>query len=238
MIATVALMAALACPPSGANWSSTAQFGNTSWQIGYRVNNDEWGAGYGSQTIWTSPTEFGACDIRQPVTSPVNNVKSYPSAGLNLPGYPVSSYKAISSSYNFTPSTTSNGVQFQMLYDMWLNALPGGSDPIEVGVVPFRNLAGQPHGTVLGHAWISGVRYTVRNGTGPGGHLYYTFTPGPYATSGTINLRRPLRWLWRHNYIKTTDKLMNISGGWEIWNSPSTGPFSLRMNSYNVNLVR
>lgn len=221
---------ASSCPPAGATWSSSAQFGNTSWG-NYRVNNDEWGAGYGSQTIWTSPSSFGVCNINQPVTSP-NNVKAYPNAGINYPGQAWSAYNNLRGNFDMTQSVIPASANVQMLWDIWLRSLPNGIDPVEIGIVPWRHDVGSPWGKLLGTAKIYGVTYDVLDSTSPGGHRYYTFHARTEFKSGTVHILSALNWLAVHGVIDMSLTLRNISGGWEIWNAGSD--LLLQMDNFSV----
>jgi len=80
-----------------ANWSTTAQYGSYTTD-GYTFNNDIWGSGAGSQTLWVNSYSNWGVWSDQPNTG---GVKSYPNCAKYI-GTAINSINTCTSSFNVT----------------------------------------------------------------------------------------------------------------------------------------
>ena len=176
--------------PADAAWTATGQW--DSWtNNGYTLNNDVWGSGAGSQTIWArTGTNWGVV-ANHPRTS---GVKAYPHSAKTL-NRKLSSLSSVSSSFNVT--VPSDG-DYETAYDIWANNNAyevmiwtnqhGAVGPIAEtydsnGAVPSaRNI------TVGGHTW------NVYRGSN-GSNAVYSFVRTAGTNSGTVDVLAVLNWL-------------------------------------------
>jgi hypothetical protein len=176
--------------PSDAAWVASGNF--DSWtNNGYTLNNDVWGGGAGSQTIWArTGTNWGVV-ADHPRTS---GVKSYPHTGKTL-NRRLSSLNSVTSSFNV--SVPGDG-DYETAYDIWADNYAyevmiwtnkhGAVGPIassydQNGAVP--DAAGVAIG---GHTW------NVYRGSN-GSNAVFSFLLTGDTDSGTVDVRAVLNWL-------------------------------------------
>ena len=176
--------------PSDAVWVASGQW--DSWtNNGYTLNNDVWGSGAGSQTIWArTGTNWGVV-ANHPRTS---GVKSYPHTGKTL-NRTLSSLSSATSSFNV--SVPADG-DYETAYDIWANNNAyevmiwanqhGAVGPIAEsydanGAVPTaRNV------TAGGHTW------NVYRGSN-GSNAVFSFVRTSNTGTGTVDVLAVLNWL-------------------------------------------
>ncbi|MFC7279054.1 cellulose binding domain-containing protein [Paractinoplanes rhizophilus] len=212
--------------PSDAAWVATGQF--DSWTSnGYTLNNDVWGGGAGSQTIWArSGTNWGVVS-NQPRTS---GVKSYPHTGRTV-NRTLSSLSSISSSFNV--SVPADG-DYETAYDIWADNYAyeimiwtnqkGAVGPIAEsydanGAVPSaRNVSAG------GHTW------NVYRGSN-GSNQVYSFIRTSQTNAATIDIRAVLNWLRTNGWYGDVT-VGEIQFGFEI--SGTAGQSNFVCNSFNL----
>ncbi|GAA5190970.1 hypothetical protein GCM10023322_47310 [Rugosimonospora acidiphila] len=176
--------------PSDAAWVATGAF--DSWtNNGYTLNNDVWGGGAGSQTIWArTGTNWGVVS-NQPRTS---GVKSYPHTGKTL-NRTLSSLHSVSSSFNV--SVPSDG-DYETAYDIWAN-----NNAYEVMIWANQKGAVGPiaesydsNGAVpsASNVNVGGSTWNVYRGSN-GSNAVYSFLRTSATNSATIDVLAVLNWL-------------------------------------------
>jgi hypothetical protein len=164
----------------------------SSWSDnGYNLNNDAWGGGAGSQTIWArSGSNWGV--VAKHPRSP--GIKSYPHSGKGI-NRKLSSLRSITSTFNV--SVPNNG-DYETAYDIWANNNAyeimlwtnwrGAVGPIasrydQNGAVPdARNV------NIGGHTW------NVYRGSN-GANAVFSFLRVGNTNSGTIDVLAVMNWL-------------------------------------------
>ena len=212
--------------PSDAAWVASGQY--DSWtNNGYTLNNDVWGGGAGSQTIWArTGTNWGVV-ANHPRTS---GVKAYPHTGRTL-NRTLSSLSSVTSTFNVT--VPSDG-DYETAYDIWADNYAyevmiwtnqhGAVGPIAEsydanGAVPtVRNL------TVGGHTW------NVYRGSN-GSNAVYSFIRTAGTNSGTINVLAVLNWL-RTNGWYADVTVGDIQFGFEL--TGTAGQSNFTTNSFGI----
>ncbi len=176
--------------PSDAAWVATGNF--DSWTSGgYTLNNDVWGGGAGSQTIWArSGTNWGVV-ADHPRTS---GVKSYPHTGKTL-NRRLSSLNSVTSSFDV--SVPGDG-DYETAYDIW-------ADNYAYEVMIWTNKQGavgpiassyDQNGAVPEVAGVSigGQTWNVYRGSN-GSNAVFSFLRTGDTDSGSVDVRAVLNWL-------------------------------------------
>jgi hypothetical protein len=213
--------------PSDAVWVASGAF--DSWtNNGYTLNNDVWGSGAGTQTIWArTGTNWGVV-ANHPRTS---GVKSYPHTGKTL-NRALSSLGSVSSSFNVT--VPSDG-DYETAYDIWANNNAyevmlwanekGAVGPIAEsydanGAVPSaRNV------NAGGHTW------NVYRGSN-GSNAVFSFVRTSATNSGTVDVLAVMNWLRSQGWWGDVT-VGDIQFGFEL--SGTAGQSSFVCNSFSIN---
>lgn len=213
--------------PSDAAWVASGNW-DTWTNNGYTLNNDVWGSGAGSQTIWArTGTNWGVV-ADHPRTS---GVKSYPHTGKTL-NRTLSSLKSVTSSFNV--SVPGDG-DYETAYDIWANNYAyevmiwtnqhGAVGPIassydQNGAVPdARNV------NVGGHTW------NVYRGSN-GSNAVFSFVRTSTTNSGTVDVLAVLNWLRGQGWWGDVN-VGDIQFGFEI--SGTAGRSNFVSNSFSIN---
>ncbi len=199
--ATTALLMA-ATTASAATYSSSDRWATYS-NGGYTVYNDEWGSGYGSQTLWANTYKDWGVYSTQPSTS---GVKSYANVTKTV-GTALDSLNTATSTYAVTLPGTGN---WEAAYDIWLN-----SSSYEVMVWVDKNGNVGPLGSSIGNLTLNGNTWTVYVGSN-GSNPVYSFVRTSNAASGTVNILGLLKWLENTKGYFTAPTLTSIQFGFEI----------------------
>jgi hypothetical protein len=218
----VAAAAALTVTVTNANaavYESSAQYASYSTG-GYTIYNDEWGSGYGSQTLWVNSASNWGVYSTQPDTS---GVKSYPNDSLSI-GTALNSLSSVTSSFN---ESNPSGGNWESAYDIWLN-----SSSYEVMV--WTDVSGDvsPLGSVVGTVSLAGSTWTLYAGSN-GSNPTYSFVRSGNETSGTINLLDLLQYLENTKGYFSDPTLSTVQYGWEISSTNDTQE-DFTINSYSV----
>jgi hypothetical protein len=187
---------------------------------GYTIHNNEWGNGYGSQTLWVnSATNWGVTST-QPHTS---GVKSYPNTSKSI-GTPLDSLSSATSS--FSENVPSVG-DWESAYDIWLN----GSG-YEVMVWTYKNGNVGPLGSPVGTVNLNGNTWTLYAGNN-GSNPTYSFVPSSNQTSGTVNILGLLKYLENTMGYFSNPTLSTIQYGFEITSTDNT-PQNFAITNYSA----
>jgi hypothetical protein len=214
--AAVTTVSAAAGIPANPTWESAAPL--ASWKNGgFLICNNEWGAGYGPQTIWADSYRHWGVESDQPAGNTV--VETYPCVQKTYDDVPVSSFGAIRD--GFTQSMPSGvGLRAEAADDVWLNDFG-----IEV-MIWVDNHRQIPAGKVISQVTMYGQHFALwRSGT------IYTFVLNHDETSGVTHILTALQWLIKHRYVSAAATLAQVNFGWEI---ASTGgnPMDFTVTSY------
>ena len=212
--------------PSDAAWVASGQW--DSWtNNGYTLNNDVWGSGAGSQTIWArTGTNWGVV-ANHPRTS---GVKSYPHSAKVL-NRTLSSLSSVTSSFNVT--VPSDG-DYETAYDIWAN-----NNAYEVMIWTNQHGAVGPiaesydsNGTVptAANVAVGGHTFNVYRGSN-GSNAVFSFVRTGNTGSGTVDVLAVLNWL-RSNSWWSDVTVGDIQFGFEL--SGTAGQSSFVCNSCTI----
>jgi hypothetical protein len=200
-------------------YESSAQYASYSTG-GYTIYNDEYGSGYGSQTLWVNSASNWGVYSTQPDTS---GVKSYPNDSDSI-GTALNSLSSVTSS--FSESNPSGG-NWESAYDIWLN-----SSSYEVMVWTYVSGDVAPLGSVVGTVSLDGSTWTLYAGNN-GSNPTYSFVLSGNETSGTVNLLDLLTYLENTEGYFSDPTLSTVQYGWEITSTNDTQE-DFTINSYSV----
>lgn len=212
--------------PSDAAWVATGQF--DSWtNNGYTLNNDVWGGGAGSQTIWARTGSNWGVVSNQPRTS---GVKSYPHSGKTL-NRQLSSLSSVSSSFNV--SVPADG-DYETAYDIWAN-----NNAYEVMIWANQHGAVGPiaesydsNGAVptAKNVSVGGSSWNVYRGSN-GANAVYSFVRTSTTTAATVDVLAVLNWLRTSGWWADVT-VGDVQFGFEI--SGTAGQSSFTSNSFTL----
>jgi hypothetical protein len=200
-------------------YESSAQYASYSTG-GYTIYNDEWGSGYGSQTLWVNSASNWGVYSTQPNTS---GVKSYPNDSLSI-GTALNSLSSVTSSFNESNPGSGN---WESAYDIWLN-----SSSYEVMVWTYVSGDVAPLGSVVGTVSLDGNTWTLYAGNN-GSNPTYSFVRSGNESSGTVNLLDLLKYLENTKGYFSDPTLSTVQYGWEITSTNDTQE-DFTINSYSV----
>ena len=219
LVAAATALALTASNAFAAVYESSAQYASYSTG-GYTIYNDEWGSGYGSQTLWVnSATNWGVYST-QPNTS---GVKSYANESKSI-GTALNSLTSVTSSFNESNPGSGN---WESAYDIWLNG-----SAIEVMV--WTDVSGDvaPLGSDLGTVTLAGSTWSLYAGNN-GSNPTYSFVRSGNESSGTVNLLDLLKYLENTKGYFSNPTLSTVQYGWEI-TSTNDAQQDFTINSYSV----
>jgi hypothetical protein len=217
--AAVTALAVTATIAQAAVYESSAQYASYSTG-GYTIYNDEYGSGYGSQTLWVDSASNWGVYSTQPATS---GVKSYPNDSKSI-GTALNSLSSVSSSFNESNPSSGN---WESAYDIWLD-----TSSYEVMVWTYVSGDVSPLGSVVGTVTLAGSTWTLYAGSN-GSNPTYSFVRSGNETSGTINLLDLLQYLENTKGYFSDPTLSTVQYGWEITSTNDTQE-DFTINSYSV----
>jgi hypothetical protein len=185
-----------------ATCQTSAQFGSCT-SGSYTVYNDEWGSGYGSQTLWVNSASNWGVYSTQPSTS---GVKSFPNVSRSV-GTAINSLSGVSSSFDISVPSSGN---FEAAYDIWLN-----SSSYEVMV--WVDKAGDvgPLGSSIGTLTLDSNTWTVYVGNN-GSNAVYSFVRTSNESSGSVDILDLLKWMENTKGYFSNPTLSTVQFGFEI----------------------
>jgi hypothetical protein len=204
---------------SGYLYESSAQYAQ--YAIGgYTINNDEWGSGHNTQTLWVnSATNWGVFST-QPSTS---GVKSYPDISKSV-GIALNSLSSATSSFN---ESNPSGGNWESAYDIWLNGTG-------IEVMAWTYVSGNvgPLGSSVGTVSLDGNTWTLYAGNN-GSNPTYSFVRTANETSGTVNILDLLKYLENTKGYFSSPTLSTIQYGWEV-SGTNNAQENFTINNYSA----
>ncbi|MCX4742713.1 glycoside hydrolase family 12 protein [Streptomyces antibioticus] len=205
-------------PASAAVWNSCDQWGNTTLG-GYRLYNNIWGSGAGSQCVWAnSGTNWGVW-ANHPNTG---GIKSYPNSKKVI-NKTITSLGSLSSSYNVT--VPSSGA-YNTSYDIW-----DTDYDYEIMLWVNYNGAVGPLGTSQGTVTLGGHTWSVHKGSN-GANEVFSFLRTSDSSSGTVNILPILKWIKDTKGWFGNETIGDVQFGYEI--TSSSGGLDFVTNNLTV----
>ena len=226
LTAAGALVASVLVATSGSAQADTTicdQYGSTTIQGRYVVQNNRWGT---SAQQCINVTSSGFRIATQQGSSPTNGAPvSYPSVFLGChytncsPGSPlpmqVSRIRNASSSISYRYA----GGTYDASYDIWLDPTPKTNGVNQMEIMIWFNRQGpiQPIGSVVGNTTIGGRGWQVWRGSNGSNNVISYVAPSPI-NSWSFNLLDFLNDVRARGAITTSWYLTSIQAGFEPWN--------------------
>lgn len=179
---------------------------------GYAFSNDEWGDGYGTQTLSVNSATSWGVSADQPDTP---NVKSYANVSKDV-GIRIDSLSSATSTFD---ESNPDGGSWESAYDLWLNGTG-----IEVMAWTYVSGGVRPLGQSVSTVTLDGNTWTLY--VGDNGHNpTYSFVRHGDETSGKVDILGLLKYLEKTGGYFSDPVLSSIQYGWEI-----TGTGGVRRN--------
>lgn len=224
--------------PASADTLICAQYGSTTLQNRYVVQNNRWGSN-AEQCINVTNTGFQITS-QQGWTSTSGAPLSYPSIflgchygncspGTNLPRQLSQIGSAPSSiSYGYTSGT------YNASYDIWLDPAPKttGVNAMEIMIWFNRQGAIQPIGMLVGNATVGGRSWQVWQGNNGGNDVVTYLAPSPIL-SWSFNVMDFVNDVDNRTQVTRSWYLTSIQAGFEPW----TGGVGLAVTSFSADVV-
>src|ERR1051325_9917925 len=238
LITSCLVVGAITVPAGPANADTTIcqQYGSTTIQGRYVVQNNRWGT---SATQCINVTSTGFQITTQQGSNPTNGAPvSYPSVflgchytncspGTNLP-MQVSRIRSATSSINYRYA----GGTFNASYDIWLDPTPktNGVNQMEIMIWFNRQGSIQPIGSVVGTTTIGGRRWQGWGGN-TGWNVISYVAPSPIS-SWSFSVLDFINDVRNRGAITNSWYLTSIQAGFEPW----IGGTGLAVNSFSASV--
>ncbi|QFZ19003.1 GH12 family glycosyl hydrolase domain-containing protein [Saccharothrix syringae] len=223
--------------PAQADVTICDQYGSTTIQGRYVVQNNRWGS---SATQCLNVTSSGFQITQQQGSAPTNGAPlSYPSVylgchygncspGSNLP-MQVSRIRSATSSINYRYV----GGTYNASYDIWLDptAKTTGVNQMEIMIWFNRQGSIQPIGSRVGTGTVGGRSWEVWRGNNGGNNVISYVAPSPI-TSWSFSVLDFINDVRNRGAITTSWYLTSIQAGFEPWN----GGTGLGVNSFSASV--
>jgi hypothetical protein len=215
--ATVGLASA---PASAAVWNSCDQWGSTSLD-GYKLYNNVWGSGAGSQCAWAnSGTNWGVW-ADHPNTG---GIKSYANSTKTI-NKTIDSLGWLTSDYNV--SVPSSGA-YNTSYDIW-----DTDHDYEIMLWVNYNGAVGPIGGYEGNVTLGGHNWNVYKGTN-GSNQVFSFLRTSDSSSGTVDVEPVLQWIAHtKGWMPGNETIGDVQFGYEV--TSSSGGLNFNTNNLTIN---
>ncbi|MFJ5999263.1 hypothetical protein [Streptomyces sp. NPDC092370] len=215
--ATVGLASA---PASAAVWNSCDRWGNTSLN-GYKLYNNIWGSGAGSQCAWAnSGTNWGVW-ANHPNTG---GIKSYPNSTKTI-NKTINSLGWLTSNYNV--SVPSSGA-YNTSYDIW-----DTDHQYEIMLWVNYNGAVGPIGSYQGNVTLGGHNWNAYRGSN-GSNQVFSFLRTSDSNSGTVDIKPVLNWIaYTKGWMPGNETIGDVQFGYEI--TSSSGGLNFNTNDLTIN---
>jgi hypothetical protein len=237
LIAGLAVLGGLVLPvgPAQADVQICDQYGSTTIQGRYVVQNNRWGS---SATQCINVTSSGFSITQQQGSKPTNGAPlSYPSAfvgchytncspGTNLP-IQVSRIGSATSSINYRYA----GGIYNASYDIWLDPTPrrDGVNQMEIMIWFNRQGSIQPIGQVVGTTSVGGRSWQVWRGSNGSNNVISYVAPSPIQ-SWSFSVLDFINDVRNRGAITTSWYLTSIQAGFEPW----SGGVGLAVDSFSA----
>jgi hypothetical protein len=221
--------------PAQADVTICDQYGSTTIQGRYVVQNNRWGT---SATQCINVTSTGFRITTQQGSAPTNGAPvSYPSVYLGChygncsPGSPLP--KQVSRTRSATSSITYQyvGGTYDAAYDIWLDPTPktNGVNQMEIMIWFNRQGSIQPIGSVVGNTNIGGRTWQVWRGSNGSNNVISYVAPSP-VSSWSFSVLDFVNDTIARGAINSSWYLTSIQAGFEPWN----GGVGLAVNNFNA----
>jgi hypothetical protein len=216
-VALCAPMAAHACV-----WSSSAQYG--SYTSGsYSWNNDEWGSGYGPQTICVNSTTNWSFTSDQPSTS---GIKAYPHEAFYV-GKALSSVNTLSAVLS---QSTPSGGAWDAAYDIWdstnkYEIMLWTNWTGAVGPISYNYGSSGAATPVYTNVSVGGSTWNVYEGNN-GSNNVISFLRTTKTNNTTVDIRAILLWIESKGYFGNIT-VGNVEYGAEVTSTSGTQTFTI-----------
>ncbi|WP_141208540.1 GH12 family glycosyl hydrolase domain-containing protein [Streptomyces griseorubiginosus] len=242
LLTTLVALAALltGATASQADTTICEEFGSTTIQGRYVVQNNRWGT---SATQCISVTNSGFRIVQADGSVPTNGApKSYPSVfngchytncspGTNLPAQ----LSSISSAPSGISYSYVSGAVYDAAYDIWLDPTPRTDGVNRTEIMIWFNRVGsvQPVGSVVGSATVGGRQWQVWSGNN-GGNDVLSFVAPSTIDSWNFDVMDFVRQAVSRGLAQNNWYLTSIQAGFEPWQNGA----GLAVNSFSstVNL--
>ncbi|MDT7846689.1 GH12 family glycosyl hydrolase domain-containing protein [Streptomyces justiciae] len=242
VLTTLVALAALlgSAPASQADTTICEEFGSTTIQGRYVVQNNRWGT---SATQCISVTDSGFRVTQADGSVPTNGApKSYPSVyngchytncspGTNLPAR----LSSIASAPSGISYTYVSGAVYDAAYDIWLDPTPRTDGVNRTEIMIWFNRVGsvQPVGSPVGSATVGGRQWQVWSGNN-GGNDVLSFVAPSAIDSWNFDVMDFVRQAVSRGLAQDNWYLTSIQAGFEPWQNGA----GLAVNSFSssVNL--
>ncbi|MFV2084316.1 GH12 family glycosyl hydrolase domain-containing protein [Micromonospora sp. LOL_021] len=235
LLLTGGLVTVVAATPAQADTLICEQYGSTTIQGRYVVQNNRWGT-TAEQCI--NVTDNGFSVTSQQGSSPTNGAPvSYPSIfygchytncspGTNLP-VQVSRISSAPTSINY--QYVGNGT-YNASYDIWLDPTPrtNGVSQMEIMIWFHRQGSIQPIGSPVGNATVAGRSWQVWTGSNGSNNVVSYLAPSSI-TSWSFNVLDFIADVRARGQITNSWYLTSVQAGFEPWN----GGVGLGVNSFS-----
>ncbi|SMC70041.1 GH12 family glycosyl hydrolase domain-containing protein [Kibdelosporangium aridum] len=237
IVASLAVLGGLVLPagPAQADVQICDQYGSTTIQGRYVVQNNRWGS---SATQCINVTSTGFSITQQQGSKPTNGAPlSYPSAfigchytncspGTNLP-IQVSRISSATSSINYRYTS---GI-YNASYDIWLDPTPrrDGVNQMEIMIWFNRQGSIQPIGQVVGTTTIGGRSWQVWQGSNGSNNVISYVAPSPIP-SWSFSVLDFINDVRARGAITNSWYLTSIQAGFEPW----SGGVGLSVDSFSA----
>ncbi|MDG4856610.1 cellulose binding domain-containing protein [Streptomyces sp. T-3] len=237
LVTSLVSMAALLTTASAAHADTTIceQFGSTTIQGRYVVQNNRWGT---SESQCINATDSGFTITRADGSVPTNGApKSYPSVyngchytncspGTNLPVQ----LSTISSAPSAISYTYVNNATYNASYDIWLDPTPRTDGVNRTEIMLWFNKVGsvQPIGSPVGNATVGGRQWQVWSGSN-GSNDVLSFVAPSAITSWNFDVMDFVRQAVSRGLAQNSWYLTSVQAGFEPWQN-GTG---LAVNSFS-----
>jgi hypothetical protein len=215
--ATVGLASA---PASAAVWNSCDRWGNTSLN-GYRLYNNIWGSGAGSQCLWANSGTGWGVWADHPNTG---GIKSYPNSTKTI-NKRIDSLGWLTSTYNV--SVPSSGA-YNTSYDIW-------DTDHQYEIMLWVNDTGAvgPIGTWQANVSLGGHSWNVYKGSN-GSNQVFSFLRTSDSHSGTVDIKPILHWIaYTKGWMPSNETIGDVQFGYEI--TSSSGGLNFNTNNLTIN---
>jgi glycosyl hydrolase family 12/cellulose binding protein with CBM2 domain len=223
VLAAAAIATAIVTSPAHADTQICDQFGSTTIQGRYVVQNNRWGT---SAQQCINVTSTGFTITTQQGSNPTNGGPvSYPSVyygchytncspGTNLP-MQLSRISSVTSSINY--QYVSNAI-YDASYDIWLDPTPKTDGVNQQEVMIWFNRVGsvQPVGSVVGNATIGGRTWQVWQGSNGSNNVISYVAPSAIS-SWSFSVLDFLNDVRSRSSVTTAWYLTSIQAGFEPW---------------------
>ncbi|HMD68959.1 MAG TPA: hypothetical protein VKF42_08785 [Chitinivibrionales bacterium] len=190
---------------------------NGGWSdSGYYVHNNMWN----SASYQCAETLYACSYHNWYVVANMNNnigdgaVKAYPNVHMDFDSVPISSFKAITSTFSETSPHV--GI-YDVAYSIWTNGVAAaGSTELMIWTENYNQV---PSGSLAATVTLSGVTYNVWKTSTNG---YIAFVPTAVFTTGTVDILEIFNWTISKGWLPANSTLGQIGFGVEIVSTNST----------------